>query len=145
VLGWLHGAWCEPADLDRLSRLRSTRVLDASGALRFRHWRLYAERGLAGARVAVWVWDGTLTVEYAADTLAQYPVTVEADGRGLRGVGEPHLFPHRHSSPQPCLPLLEETTWHPVRRLDPYRRRRSRVGEGRQEPLFSDEPGASVG
>jgi hypothetical protein len=95
--------------------------------------------------VAVWVWDGTVTIEYAADTLAQYPVTVEADGHRLRDVGEPHLFPHRHPSPQPFLPRLEEMEWHPARRLAPYRSRRSRVAEGRQEPLFSDEPGAAVG
>ncbi len=36
------------------------------GYLRFRHWRLYGERGLAGERAAVWVWDETLTIEYAA-------------------------------------------------------------------------------
>jgi putative transposase len=44
VLGWVHGAWCDPADLDRLFRLRATRVLNAGGSVRFRHWHLYAER-----------------------------------------------------------------------------------------------------
>ena len=29
VLGWVQGAWCDPADLDRLFRLRATRVLNA--------------------------------------------------------------------------------------------------------------------
>jgi hypothetical protein len=33
-----------------------------------------------------------VTVEYAADTLAQYPITFETDGRGLKEVGEPRLF-----------------------------------------------------
>ena len=60
--------------------------------MRFRHWRLYGERGLAGERVAVWVWDETVTIEYAAETLAQYPVAFEADGRRLREVGEPRLY-----------------------------------------------------
>jgi transposase len=50
VLGWVQGAWCDPADLDRLFRLRATRVLNRGGSVRFRHWRLYGERGLAGAR-----------------------------------------------------------------------------------------------
>jgi hypothetical protein len=65
VLGWVQGAWCDPVDLDRLFRLRATRVLNAGGSLRFRHWRLYGERGLAGERAAVWVDGKTLTVEYA--------------------------------------------------------------------------------
>jgi hypothetical protein len=71
VLGWVQGAWCDPADLDRLFRLRAARVLNAHGYVRFRHWRLYGERDLAGERAAVWVWDDTLTIEHAAETLAQ--------------------------------------------------------------------------
>ncbi len=55
MLGWVHGAWCDPADLDRLFRLRADARLNAGGSVRFRHWRLYGERGLAGERAAVWV------------------------------------------------------------------------------------------
>ena len=58
VLGWVQGAWCEPADLDRLFRLRAhARAQRAAARVRFRHWRLYGERGLAGERAAVWVWE----------------------------------------------------------------------------------------
>lgn len=63
VLGWVQGAWCERAALDRLFRLRARRVLNKHGALRFRHWRLYAERGLAGKPAAVWLCGETLTIE----------------------------------------------------------------------------------
>ena len=31
VLGWVQGAWCDPADLDRLFRLRATRRLNPTG------------------------------------------------------------------------------------------------------------------
>ena len=55
VLGWVQGAWCDPADLDRLFRLRAMRRLNRGGAVRFRHWRLYGERGLAGARCGLGV------------------------------------------------------------------------------------------
>ena len=41
VLGWVQGTWCDPADLDRLFRLRATRVLNAGGYVRCRNWRLY--------------------------------------------------------------------------------------------------------
>jgi hypothetical protein len=48
VLGWVQGAWCDPAELDRLFRLRATRVLDAGGA----RWpgRARTERGASSAR-----------------------------------------------------------------------------------------------
>jgi putative transposase len=136
VLGWVQGAWCEPADLDRLFRLRATRRLNAGGSVRFRHWRLYGERGLAGERVAVWVWDETVTIEYAAETLAQYPVTCEGDGRGLRDVGAPRLHSTGHASPQPFLPELAEVEWHPARRLAPYRPRRPRAAPPTQARLL---------
>ena len=49
-----------------------------------------------------------------------------------------------HASPQPFLPL-EEVEWHPAQRLAPYRPRRRRRGEGRQEPLFADDGDQAVG
>ena len=144
VLGWVQGAWCDPADLDRLFRLRATRVLNAAGSLRFRHWRLYGERGLAGERAAVWVDGEQLTVEDAADTLAQYRVTVEANGRRLRDVDEPRLFATGHRSPPPFLPELADLDWRPALPAAPYRPRRPRRGEGRQEPLPAPEPEARI-
>lgn len=53
-LGWVLGAWCDPAQLDRLFCLRAPCVLTAHGYVRFRHLRLYGARGLAGARAAGW-------------------------------------------------------------------------------------------
>ena len=145
VLGWVQGAWCDPVDLDRLFRLRATRRLNAHGCLRFRHWRLYGERGLAGERVAVWVWDETVTIEHAAETLAQYPVAFEADGRRICDVGEPRLYATDHASPQPFLPPLDEEEWHPARRLAPSRPRRARTDAGAQARLFDPERDAGTG
>jgi putative transposase len=141
VLGWVHGAWCDRADLDRLFRLRSTRVLNAAGYLRFRHWRLSGERGLARKQAAVWVTGETLTIEHATETLAQYGVALETDGRGLREVGELRLYATAHRSPQPFLPTFERVEWRPARRLAPYRARRRRRILERQAPLPSPEPG----
>jgi hypothetical protein len=139
VLGWVQGTWCEPADLGRLFRLRATRRLNAHGAVRFRHWRLYGERGLAGEQVAVWLWDETLTIEHETAALAQYRVATEADGRRLRDVGEARFFATGHASPQPFLPPLEAVVWHPAQRLVPYRVRRKRRDAGQQARLFAVE------
>ena len=143
VLGWVQGAWRDPADLDRLFRLRATRVVTANGAVRFRHWRLYGERGLAGERAAVWVDGEALTIEYATTTLAQYRVAMETDGHGLREVADPRFFVTGYASPQPFLAPLDETEWHPAQRVAPYRPRRTRIEEGRQTPL--PEPDGEVG
>jgi putative transposase len=145
VLGWVQGAWCEPVHLDRLFRLRATRVLTAGGVVRFRHWRLYGERGLAGERAAVWVTGDTLTIEYATEALAQYQVALEADGHRIRDVTRPRLFVTQHASSQPFLALLEDVVWHPAQQLTPYRARRRRRREGRQERLFVDEGDQAVG
>lgn len=139
VLGWVHGAWCDPADLDRLFRLRADRCVDPGGFVRYRHWRLYGERGLAGAQAAVWLFDQTLTLEYATDTLAQYHVVTTADGRSLRAVTEPRLFPTRYPSPQPFLPPLDTLTWDPAQPLGPSSRRRpGAVPLLQQLTLFDD-------
>jgi hypothetical protein len=135
VLGWVQGAWCEPADLDRLFRFRATRVFTANGCVRFRHWRLYGERGLASERAAVWVDGETLTLEYATTTLAQYQVAVEADGHGLREVADPRFFATGYASPQPFLTPLADTEWHPAQRVASYRPRRTRVAAECQVPL----------
>jgi putative transposase len=147
VLGWVRGAWCAAADLDRLFRVRSLRRITASGAIRFRHWRLYAERGLAGEHAAVWITGESLTLAYETETLAQYRVALAAEGRRLRDVTEPRFFPTDHGSPQPFLPLVEEVDWEPARRLPPYRARRPRGVAGRQERLFDgseEAPAASA-
>jgi hypothetical protein len=49
----------------------------------------------------VWVDGESLTLEHASDPLTQYRVAIEADGRRLQEVGEPHLFATGHASPQP--------------------------------------------
>jgi hypothetical protein len=92
-----------------------------------------------GERAAVWVTGDTLTIEYATAALAQYQVTVEADGRRIRDVTEPGFFATAHGSPQPFLPVLDEVAWEPAQRLPPYRARSVHAGASRQEHLFDLE------
>ena len=77
-----------------------------------------------------------MTIAYAAETLAQYRVTYEADRHHLCTVAEPRLHATGHASPQPFLPVLEETEWRPALRRVPYRPGRSRREEGHQARLF---------
>src|SRR5438270_10296321 len=43
-------------------------LIDRHGFVKFKHWRFYGERGLAGEDVSVWVYDGNLKVSYQATT-----------------------------------------------------------------------------
>jgi putative transposase len=144
VLGWVQGAWCDPADLDRLFRLQAARRFNASGGVRFRHWRRSGERGLGGKQAAVWVCGETVTVEYETEALAQYQVSFEADATRIREVNGAQLFPNRYESPQPYLPLLADIEWRPALRLTPYRPRRQRRSVN-QPALFPWDPDAATG
>ena len=138
VLGWVHGAWCDPVDLDRLFRLRAARRVDAQGFVRFRNWRLYGERGLVGADAAVWLFGETLTIEYATEVLAQYQVALGPDPRQFRAVMDPHVFATQYRSPQPFLATLEAVAWQPALRLVPSQaQRRHVVDQMLQPPLFA--------
>jgi putative transposase len=139
VLGLVHGAWCDPAALDRLFRVRHRRRVDASGYVRYLHWRLYGDRGLPGVEAAVWVLGETVTVEYGTDALAQYRVAYEPDERHIRAVTDVHLFETRYPSSQPFLPELADMEWQPALRLPrPARRLHRPRADTRQLPLLDD-------
>ncbi len=138
VLGWVQGMWCDEAELNHLFRLRSDRRFDHGGYVRYKRWRIYGERGLAGRTGSVWLFGEVLTIAYEEDTLSQYQVRYEPDERHIREIAEPRLYETRHPSPQPFLWDLGDVEWHLVQRLRPYQARRKRDGSGVgvQEPLF---------
>lgn len=103
MLGWIHGVWCDERELDRLFRLRLDRRVDRAGYVRFRRWRVYGERGLAGRKAAVWLFGETLTLEFAEEALAQYRVEFAPEDQYFQAITEPRLFEHRFPSSQPML------------------------------------------
>lgn len=121
VLGWVSGALRPPDQLDRIFyATRFGRRLDRAGYVRFRHWRLYGEAGLARRQAAVWLYKETLTIEFAKEPLSQFTVDYQPDRRHLRQVSHPQRFETRFHSSQ--LPLWEEgvVEWHLVQRLSPH-------------------------
>jgi hypothetical protein len=107
VLGWVKGIWCDATLLARLFQLRADRWFDQNGYLQFRHWRIYAERGLAGRLGATWLFGDVLSLTYKDELLAQYQLGFAPDGRHIQAVNEPRLFPNRYPSPQCYLPGVE--------------------------------------
>jgi hypothetical protein len=139
VLGGQKGTMYPASVLDRiLFATRYTRHLDTHGLLRFHHWKLYAERGLPRAPVTVWVYEGSLKIEYQAVTLATYSVEVEDDHRHLRAVSHPRLVQTPFRSPQLTLWTLGPDDWLLYWRtpeVTPVRRKRT-AHEISQQVLF---------
>src|SRR5947209_6692273 len=66
-----------------------TRHLDKHGYVRFRNWRFFGEDGLAGAQVSVWMYEGTLKIEYQATALSEYSLTLQPDHKHIAEVKNP--------------------------------------------------------
>ena len=76
VLGWVHGRVWDPQRVHRVFYTRrSLRHLDRLGYVRFRHWRLYGELGLARQQATLWLYGETLTIEFANTPLSQFTVS----------------------------------------------------------------------
>jgi len=70
------------------------------GYVRFKHWRLYGERGLAGEDVSVWVYEGNLKVEYQATALSLYELSIEKKTGDITEVKNPRRLETHFRSPQ---------------------------------------------
>ncbi len=76
------------------------RRLDTSGYARVKHWRVYADEGLARCEVAIWLGDGEMAVEYGGRTLSRYDVSLSREAK-LEAVTNPRLFSTPYEMGQP--------------------------------------------
>ena len=103
-----------------------TRYLDKQGYVKFKHWRLFAEQGLAGEEVCVWVYEGTLKIEYQTTALASYSVQL-SQNQQITEVTNPRRLETRFRSPQLDLWQLSDTEWLlALRRPEPVARKKPR-------------------
>ncbi|HZB09723.1 MAG TPA: hypothetical protein VE525_11505 [Rubrobacter sp.] len=114
---------------------RHTRTLDDLGYLVLQRCRLYAEEGLAGMEVAVWVAEDSLTIGYGGEGLSRYeiecdPATGVSSAGRLRKVKSHTLFGTSITVPQLRLfdlgEVLGEEGWVQFLRLDEYAPRQPR-------------------
>lgn len=139
VIGWHKGTMYPESVLDRiLFATRYTRYLDKHGFLRFSNWKFYGERGLAHQPVAVWIYEGTLKIEYQATTLSKYTVQLQEDHRHVREVSNPRLADTPFRSPQLTLISISPNAWLLYWRTPSYApaRRKQQVQGILQLPLF---------
>ena len=146
VLAWVKTPRFREEDLARaFFSARHTRTLDGLGYLTLQRFRLYAEEGLAGREVAVWVQEDSLTVEYGGEALSRYNVEcdpangVSSVGR-LRRVKGYTLFESSVAVPQLRLfdlgEVLGEEGWAKFLKLDEYAPRQPRRPDALQQALF---------
>jgi hypothetical protein len=107
-----------------LYAMQFTRSLDSHGYVRFKNWRFFGEDGLAGEQVSVWMYEGTLKIEYQATTLSEYALQLSPDRQRIESVKNPRRIETHFRSPQLDLWQLSETEWLlALRRPDPAPRR----------------------
>lgn len=92
-------------------------------SVRYRNWHLYAERGLVGQPIVVWLCGSHVLIERQDEPLSQYSIEFGADPVHPTRVFEPRFFEHRFPSPQPFLLDLTGVPWCPAYRADRCRRR----------------------
>lgn len=145
VLGWVLGRPVPEEELGRLFSMRVGRKVDQQGYVRFRNWRIYGERGVAGRRVKVWLSDEYLTIELQKAALAQYTVKYRQDHHRSRAVIPTRLLETDHRSPQ--LPLLDEGAgdWRLAIEMPVLPRHRRTRGALIQMPLFALQEATTIG
>jgi hypothetical protein len=132
VLGWVTGKQFEPDYMYRaFSAIGETRTLTKAGYARFRDFLLYGERGLAGNKVLINIFQDTLALEYGEHPLAKYSVEWQPDDKGLRRAGNPRLYNHPYQSPQLELWSASEVEWFVIIHVNSYgsrpRRKKKRL------------------
>lgn len=143
VLDFLTSIRHRPEDLERaFFSTRFTRTLNSSRYARIKHWKIYAEEGLARREVTLWLGPEVLTVEYAGEPLARYEVQYYARTENLREVKRPQLFETSYRVAVVQLRLFElealgETGWLKALRLENYTLKKPRRPQMLQEVLFS--------
>lgn len=125
VLAWFMGRQYTAEELHRIFyTTRSMRQLDHLGYVRFRHWRLYGNRGLPGMPAVVWLCGDLLTLEGEETPLTQYLVTYAPNHIRLQTVSPLRQFETPFHSPQLPLWNLQPHEWQLARSLPPYAPRR---------------------
>jgi hypothetical protein len=105
-----------------------TRHLDKHGYVRFKNWRFFGEDGLAGEEVSVWMYEGTLKIEYQTSTLSEYTLRFSSDHQQIEAVSDFRRIETQFVSPQLHLWRRGETEWLLALRQPERSKRKTRCG-----------------
>lgn len=137
VLEWVHGRPVERARLHQLfGAVQFLRTVNRYGFVSVQRFYIYAEQGLARQRVAIWIYEGELRLEYQETILARYRCAYDQRQRRLRDVSDPTVYPTAFASPQLELLELDATQWIKVQQRAAQHRTRRMVQLAEQLPLI---------
>ena len=129
VLGWVRGTVWEPERVHRVFFSHQfKRWLDRFGCVRFRHFRLFGEEGLARENITLWLYGETLTLEFHNTPLTQFHVSYQPDQKRFKEVDFLQRFETQYRSMQ-------------ASRL---RRRRGHVAQSAAATSVSDAPSGRI-
>ncbi len=112
VLGWLKGRIIDPKRLRQLfGRTQFLRTVNRYGFVSVQRFYIYAESGLSRQRVAIWIDEGELTIEYHQTLLARYQCDYNHKQEQLHALSQPLLYPTAFRSPQLELIELDDEQW----------------------------------
>jgi len=115
VLSWVRGRVVDNTTLHRVFHTtRFVRHLDRGGYLQFRHWRVYAEAGLAHQIAALWLYAENVTIAFNDQPLAHYTVAYESDQHTFQSVRDPQLVETMFRSPQRSLWEPTDDEWRKI-------------------------------
>ena len=123
VLGWVRGRAVDPERLRHLfGRVQFLRTVNPYGFVSIQRFYISAEQGLSRQRVAVWIYEGQLRVEYRETLIARYRCTYDQRQKRLREVSQPTLYHTIFASPQMELIELDDAQWIKVQQRAMHRR-----------------------
>lgn len=100
---------------------------------------IYAERDLARRRVAVWIYQDRLHIEFQQTLLSRYQCKIDRRRKSLKSVFRPQIYPTPFTSPQLELFELDEEQWRRAWLRPPYLYRQPQGPLANQLPLLGLE------
>jgi hypothetical protein len=136
VLGWQRGRVVDPDTLRRAFRhLQFPRIINQYSLVSVQRFYIFAHRVLARQRVAVWIYEDRLHIEYQQTVLARYKATLDRRRKSLKSVSRPQIYSTPFVSPQLELFELDEEQWRRAWLRPPYVYRQPQGALARQPPL----------
>jgi transposase InsO family protein len=127
VLAWVRGYAVDLEQLRRLfQRLQFSRTVNRYGFVSIQRFYVYAEQGLSRQRVSIWIYEGSLRIEYQDTLLAQYQADYDRRQKHLQEVSQPTLYQTPFASPQLELFELDDEQWLKVYHRS-YQRQHKRI------------------
>jgi hypothetical protein len=137
VLGWVRGRAVDAERLRRLfGRVQFLRTVNPYGFVSIQRFYIYAEQGLSRQRVAVWIYEGQLRIEYRETLVARYRCAYDQRQKRLREVSHPMLYHTVFASPQLELIELDDAQWIKVQQRS-FARRTKRITAIREQLAFT--------